>query len=763
MNNTNKSFRPTTHVLGYPRMGKQRELKWALEDYWREGLSQEQLLTEAKEIRQQHWQVQLDAGLDWITAGDFALYDHVLNHSYMFSVVPERFNVQQETTWQWDTYFRMARGRSTQGEDGAACEMTKWFDTNYHYLVPELKAGQAFQLKSEVWLEELKQALAITPKVKAVLIGPLTYLWLSKTQDGSDPLDLLPALLDVYAQLLHQVSELGIQWLQLDEPILGLDLPQAWKQGFESAYNQLKSGTTQLMIATYFSELNDNLSLACQLPVPALHLDAVRGKGDLSKVLDRLPPYKILSLGVVNGRNIWRTDEHAVCETLKPFQEALGERLWIGSSCSLLHVPEDLDQETQLHEDIKQRFAFAKQKCAEISKLALHLDQGAWKQSVSTPAEPVHTQGDELHAIISGLAEKDFRRHSEFKQRKIVQKKTFDLPAFATTTIGSFPQTNEIRQARLAFKQGSLSQMDYERAMEQEIQQAVAEQEAIGLDVLVHGEAERNDMVEYFGQQLQGYSFTQYGWVQSYGSRCVKPPVITGDIHRPEPMTVRWSQYAQSLTSRPMKGMLTGPITMLCWSFTREDIPLKTQAFQLALALQQEVLDLEAAGITMIQVDEPALREGLPLRKQDWQAYLRWAVDAFRLSVAPVKDSTQIHTHMCYAEFNDIIDAIAQLDADVITIETSRSNMELLDAFEAYQYPNDIGPGVYDIHSPIVPTQEWMVQLLRKAAKAIPPEQLWVNPDCGLKTRAWPETRAALSLMVNAAQQLRHEFAEIPA
>lgn len=758
VNISNKNIRPTTHVLGYPRMGKQRELKWALEDYWRGGLSQEQLLTEAKDIRQQHWQVQLDAGLDWITAGDFALYDHVLNHSYMFSVVPDRFKVEQESTWQWDTYFRMARGRSTQGEDGAACEMTKWFDTNYHYLVPELKAGQAFHLKSDVWLDELKQALTLTPNVKAVLIGPLTYLWLSKTQDGSDPLDLLPALLDVYAELLHQVSELGIQWLQLDEPILGLDLPQAWKQGFESAYNQLKSGATQLMLATYFSELNDNLSLACLLPVPALHLDVVRGKGDLNKVLDRLPPYKILSLGVVNGRNIWRTDEHAVCETIKPFHEALGERLWIGSSCSLLHVPEDLDQETQLHTDIKQRFAFAKQKCAEVSAIATRIEKGTWETNQDLAINP---KGNlELNARLAELNEHDFRRHSAFEQRKAIQQQAFELPAFATTTIGSFPQTNEIRQARLAYKQGSLSQADYEDAMKQEIQQAVAEQESIGLDVLVHGEAERNDMVEYFGQQLEGYSFTQYGWVQSYGSRCVKPPVITSDIVRNEPMTVRWSQYAQSLTSRPMKGMLTGPITMLCWSFTREDIPLKTQAFQLALALQKEVLDLEAAGITMIQVDEPALREGLPLRKQDWQDYLRWAVDAFRLSVAPVKDSTQIHTHMCYAEFNDIIDAIAQLDADVITIETSRSNMELLDAFEAYVYPNDIGPGVYDIHSPIVPTQEWMVELLRKAAKAIPPEQLWVNPDCGLKTRAWPETRAALTLMVNAAQQLRHEFAQ---
>ena len=771
MNNINVNDRQniSTHVLGYPRMGAQRQLKWALEDYWKGQLTQDQLLNEAANIRQSHWQIQLDAGLDFITAGDFALYDHVLNHSYMFGVVPERF-ASAESGWQWDTYFRMARGRSAQGDDCAACEMTKWFDTNYHYLVPEFTEQQTFSLNADVWLEEIKQAQALTPNVKAVLLGPLTYLWLGKTQNNGDAIDLLPQLLNVYSELLHKVSELGIEWLQLDEPILGLDLPQHWKQGFELAYNQLKSSPLKILLATYFSELDDNLTLACQLPVAGLHIDGINGKHDLPNVLDRLPPYKVLSLGLINGRNIWKADVDAILPVINDFYSTLGDRLWLASSCSLLHVPEDLDQEVNLVPQIKAQFAFAKQKCAEVSALPAQLaaqlqgDKHVLTQNpIKQTTKPLDAIGAELKQQIAQLTSSSFARANTFATRKTIQQQQFNLPLFATTTIGSFPQTKEIRQARLGFKQGSISQQVYETIMSEEIQHAVKEQENIGLDVLVHGEAERNDMVEYFGQQLEGYVFTDFGWVQSYGSRCVKPPIIASDVYRPQAMTVRWSQYAQSLTQKPMKGMLTGPITMLCWSFTREDISLKEQAFQLALALADEVLDLEKAGINMIQVDEPALREGLPLRQRDWQAYLRWAVDAFRLSVARVQDSTQIHTHMCYAEFNDIIEAIAELDADVITIETSRSNMELLQAFEDFKYPNDIGPGVYDIHSPIVPTQQWMAQLLQKAAQAIAPEQLWVNPDCGLKTRAWPETREALTLMVKAAKQLREQYAHVNA
>ena len=771
MNNINANARQniSTHVLGYPRMGAQRQLKWALEDYWKGQLTQDQLLNEAANIRQSHWQIQLDAGLDFITAGDFALYDHVLNHSYMFGVVPERF-ASAESGWQWDTYFRMARGRSAQGDDCAACEMTKWFDTNYHYLVPEFTEQQTFSLNGDVWLEEIKQAQALTPNVKAVLLGPLTYLWLGKTQNNGDAIDLLPQLLNVYSELLHKVSELGIEWLQLDEPILGLDLPQHWKQGFELAYNQLKSSPLKILLATYFSELDDNLTLACQLPVAGLHIDGINGKHDLPNVLDRLPPYKVLSLGLINGRNIWKADVDAILPVINDFYSTLGDRLWLASSCSLLHVPEDLDQEVNLVPQIKAQFAFAKQKCAEVSALPAQLaaqlqgDKHVLTQNpIKQTTKPLDVIGAELKQQIAQLTSSSFARANTFATRKTIQQQQFNLPLFATTTIGSFPQTKEIRQARLGFKQGSISQQVYETIMSEEIQHAVKEQENIGLDVLVHGEAERNDMVEYFGQQLEGYVFTDFGWVQSYGSRCVKPPIIASDVYRPQAMTVRWSQYAQSLTQKPMKGMLTGPITMLCWSFTREDISLKEQAFQLALALADEVLDLEKAGINMIQVDEPALREGLPLRQRDWQAYLRWAVDAFRLSVARVQDSTQIHTHMCYAEFNDIIEAIAELDADVITIETSRSNMELLQAFEDFKYPNDIGPGVYDIHSPIVPTQQWMAQLLQKAAQAIAPEQLWVNPDCGLKTRAWPETREALTLMVKAAKQLREQYAHVNA
>ncbi|GAA6134265.1 5-methyltetrahydropteroyltriglutamate--homocysteine S-methyltransferase [Oceaniserpentilla sp. 4NH20-0058] len=743
-------------------MGAQRQLKWALEGYWKGNLTQTELLEKAANVRQQHWQDQLDAGLDFITVGDFALYDHMLSHSYLFTVIPERFGAQQESDWQWDTYFRMARGRSAEGKDCAACEMTKWFDTNYHYIVPEFAPQQTFKLNPQVWLNEIKQAQQLTSKVKPVLVGPLTYLWLGKTQDGSDPLTLLPDLLKAYAQLLHQTQKLGVEWLQIDEPILGLDLPLAWQQAFEQAYNQLQSSSVKLLLATYFSPLHENLSIACSLPVAGLHLDGITGQSDLSRVLDRLPPYKVLSLGLINGRNIWCADIGEIQKIVEPFYNALGSRLWLSTSCSLLHVPEDLEQEQNLVPKIKQQFAFAKQKLNELSCLAKQVVNATDKRVVLNKKLEEITVST-LQSTINKLTPREFERNSAFKVRKQIQQKKFQLPAFSTTTIGSFPQTQAIRQARLGFKQGILSAQDYEDAMCKEIENAVSEQERIGLDVLVHGEAERNDMVEYFGQQLEGYSFTDFGWVQSYGSRCVKPPVITSDIQRPKPMSVKWSQYAQSLTSKPMKGMLTGPITMLCWSFTRDDISLKEQAFQLALALSQEVLDLEAAGIHIIQVDEPALREGLPLRQKDRAAYLRWAVDGFRLTVAKVQDSTQVHTHMCYAEFNDIIGAIAELDSDVITIETSRSNMELLKAFEDFKYPNDIGPGVYDIHSPVVPSEQWMVSLLEKAARLISPEQLWVNPDCGLKTRGWPETRQALTLMVQAAKQLRQSHTVIEA
>ena len=756
-----------SHILGYPRMGAQRELKWALEDYWAGNITEAQLLNEGRALRDQHWQQQMEGGLDFITAGDFAYYDQVLNHSMLFGVIPERFKPEgtPDGGWDLDTYFAMARGRSVQGKDCAACEMTKWFDTNYHYIVPEFEERQDFTLNASQYLAEIKQAQQLSKKVKPVIIGPLTFLWLGKAQGNFNKLDLLPNLVTAYRELLQQVASLGIEWLQIDEPILVLDLPQDWQQAFEGVYNQLSSAPIQLMLTTYFGELKENLNLACQLPVAGLHLDVVRGEAQLATILDRLPPYKILSLGIINGRNIWAADLQACLEKVQPIAQKLKHRLWLASSCSLLHVPQDLEQEQGFKQDEKSWFAFAKQKIAEVSTLANLLGAGvrsaALQKSKLVKQSKQNSNWIHNHLVqeaVSAIKPQDFTRTSDYPKRALVQKTALSLPLFPTTTIGSFPQTRKIRAARKNFKNGNTSLAQYQSSMEVEIARAVNEQESLGLDVLVHGEAERNDMVEYFGQQLKGYLFSQFGWVQSYGSRCVKPPIIAGDISRPQAMTVQWSAYAQSLTKKPMKGMLTGPITMLQWSFTREDISEEQQAYQLALALAQEVQDLEAAGIRVIQVDEPALREGLPLRKQDWQSYLRWAVDAFRLTVAAVKDSTQIHTHMCYAEFNDIIKAISELDADVITIETSRSNMELLQAFEDFEYPNEMGPGVYDIHSPLIPNKDWMVALLEKACESIPAQRLWVNPDCGLKTRAWPETRAALQLMVAAAKELRVQY-----
>ncbi len=772
------------HILGYPRMGAQRQLKWALEDYWSGKISQRQLVSEGQSFRRQNWLDQLDAGLPILTVGDFAWYDQVLNLSSILGVVPNRFIEDTHThtnTMQQDldTYFRMARGRSVNGEDTSACEMTKWFNTNYHYIVPELQKEQTFNVGCTSLIEEIEQAKALHKNVKPVLIGPLTYLWLSKVSHGDaqnnieDKLQFLPELLKAYADLLHQVAQTGVEWIQIDEPILGLDLSQEWKTAFETTYNQLNNVNCNLLLTTYFSDLKENLTLACQLPTAGLHLDVVSGPEQLDRILDRLPPYKVLSLGVVNGRNIWRADLSALHERLLPIAKKLKERLWIASSCSLLHSPVDLDQEEKLSAEIKPWLAFAKQKLSEVSVLAQSLSASTFskelnaeavelfeysKNAVQTRAQSKWVHNPNVLNDVSSISQKDLTRHGHYIKRQQIQQGLLKLPLFPTTTIGSFPQTVEIRQARLAFKQGKIVKTEYENAMQTEIRYAVEQQEKLELDVLVHGEAERNDMVEYFGEQLEGYIFSQYGWVQSYGSRCVKPPIIVGDISRKQAMTVKWSEYAQSLTSKPMKGMLTGPITMLCWSFTRDDISEETQAKQLGLALRQEVQDLEAAGIHIIQVDEPALREGLPLRQADWAGYLRWAVDAFRLTVGSVKDSTQIHTHMCYAEFNDIIEAIAELDADVITIETSRSNMELLQAFDKFEYPNEMGPGVYDIHSPILPSQEWMVALLEKAALSIPAQRLWVNPDCGLKTRSWQQCHDALSLMVAAAKELREKY-----
>ena len=755
------------HNLGFPRIGAQRELKWALEAYWKGESDQHALLQTARELRAHHWRVQQEYGLDQVPVGDFSFYDQVLDHSAMFGAVPPRFG-SVDGDVDLDTYFRMARGRAPSGEPTHACEMTKWFDTNYHYIVPELHQGQRFRLASSKLFDEVEEAKALGITLRPVVIGPLTWLWLGKVKgEEFERLELLDALLPVYGEILARLKKQGVEWVQIDEPILTLDLPYAWQRAFESVYTRLAANRPKLLLATYFGALEENLQQACRLPVDGLHVDLVRAPEQLAQVVDWLSGQQVLSAGLINGRNIWRSDLTALLDTLEPLRLRLGERLWIAPSCSLLHVPVDLAGEEKLDDEICSWLAFATQKVAEVSVLKKALVDGrkavAETLAASDAAVGTRRSSERLHraevreqaaAVDAAMGE----RHSPYAERSKLQRQKLNLPLFPTTTIGSFPQTAGIRTARRDFKAGRIGVDAYEKTMREEIAYAVKQQESIGLDVLVHGEPERSDMVEYFGEQLDGFALTCNGWVQSYGSRCVKPPVIYGDVARPKAMTVQWIRYAQSLTAKPMKGMLTGPVTILNWSFVRDDQPRADTCLQLALAIRDEVLDLEQAGVSIIQIDEAALREGLPLRLAQWKSYLDWAIRAFRITGNGVRNETQIHTHMCYSEFNDIIEAIAAMDADVITIETSRSDMELLDVFEDFQYPNAIGPGVYDIHSPNVPSVVQMVGLMEKAAERIQVERLWVNPDCGLKTRSWPEVAAALANMVAAAQRLRSGY-----
>ncbi|CPI35835.1 5-methyltetrahydropteroyltriglutamate/homocysteine S-methyltransferase [Bordetella pertussis] len=758
------------HNLGFPRIGAQRELKRAVEAYWAGRQTAEALHETGRALRAAHWQRQADAGVAFVPVGDFAWYDHILEWTTLLGAVPARFGHPEGKPVDLDTLFRMGRGRAPSGKPAAACEMTKWFDTNYHYIVPELTPGQTFRVAREDLFEQVKEAQALGHRVKPVIPGPLTWLWLGKgdafAQGAGDigKLQLLDALLPVYGEVLERLAGLGVEWVQIDEPALVLDLPQAWRDAYQAVYAKLAASPVKLLLATYFDGLKDNLATALALPVAGLHVDLVRAPDQLSDVASGLRPGQVLSAGVINGRNIWRTDLDAALAMLVPVREQLQERLWLAPSCSLLHVPVDLAGETELDAELLGWLSFAVQKLDELCLLGKALggdadpavQQGLAAQRAALQAR---RQSPRIHnpAVAQRMAGQAgvSRERAPFGQRIARQQSELRLPAFPTTTIGSFPQTAEIRALRRDWKSGALTDSAYENAIRKEIEEVIRFQEEVGLDVLVHGEPERNDMVEYFGELLAGFAFTKNGWVQSYGSRCVKPPIIFGDVARPAPMTVGWSAYAQSLTDKPVKGMLTGPVTILQWSFVRDDQPREATCRQLALALRDEVVDLEAAGIRVIQIDEPAIREGLPLRRADWRAYLDWAVDCFRLSTAGVGEATQIHTHMCYSEFNDIIESIAAMDADVITIETSRSNMELLKAFEDFHYPNDIGPGVYDIHSPNVPEVDWMVELMRKAAARLPKERLWVNPDCGLKTRAWPETEAALIGMVQAARTLR--------
>ncbi|PBK05321.1 5-methyltetrahydropteroyltriglutamate--homocysteine S-methyltransferase [Pseudomonas abyssi] len=756
------------HNLGFPRIGARRELKFALESYWKDQSSREELKTTAAALRQRHWAQQ--AELDLVPVGDFSFYDQVLDMSFTLGNLPER--VRDFHGDELDNYFRIARGRSAQtAEEHAGCcggvaagEMTKWFDTNYHYIVPEFTTDSAFTLNATRLIEQLCEARAQNVAAKPVIIGPLTYLAIGKEKDDSNRFDLLERLLPVYLELLTTLAAEGVEWVQIDEPILVTELPSGLDAAFEQAYHALAAAPVKLLLATYFGRLQDNLALVTRLPVAGVHLDAVNAADEIDALIAQLPQHSVLSLGVINGRNIWKTDLNAALQRLAPIATALGERLWVAPSCSLLHVPVDLASEQALDTEIASWLAFALQKLDELRILGSALNQGRNsvaseladnQAAIDSRRQSPRVTNPAVQAAVAAIDSSLGQRHSPYAERAARQSALLKLPLFPTTTIGSFPQTADIRQARRQFKSGELDEASYTQAMQAEIAHCVREQEALGLDVLVHGEPERNDMVEYFGEQLDGYAFSQYGWVQSYGSRCVKPPILFGDISRPQPMTVAWSTYAQSLTDKPMKGMLTGPVTILNWSFVRDDQPRSASCLQLALAIRQEVLDLEKAGVRIIQIDEAALREGLPLRRAQWQAYLDWAVESFRISANGVADDTQIHTHMCYSEFNDIIQSIAAMDADVITIETSRSDMELLDAFKHFEYPNDIGPGVYDIHSPNIPTQEYMVQLMKLAAERVPAERLWVNPDCGLKTRQWAEVTPALANMVAAARALR--------
>ncbi len=752
-----------THTLGFPRIGVKRELKKAIENYWKGIISEEKLFLAAKYLRKRHWQLQKENGIDLVPAGDFSLYDHMLDMTATLGAVPERFKFKGETV-DINTYFDMARGKGGAG----AMEMTKWFDTNYHYIVPEFKPYQSFKLSSEKIFDEVKEAIDEGFNVKPVLVGPLTYLFLGKeSEEGFDRFEHLDPILNIYEEILSRLSD-SCEWIQLDEPILVLELNKKVKEYFKEAYERLTkaSGSMKTLLATYFGKLGENEELALNLPIAGIHLDLIRAPEQLDSVLKNIDREKILSLGVVNGRNIWKTNLDTAISTVKKAYETIGkERIMIAPSCSLLHVPIDLDEETALSPEIKNWMAFAKQKCRELGTIreaAIGKDVSRElktnKEALQSRKESPLVTNKSVQEKLQKISQEMLSRKSPFAARIKKQNENFNFPLLPTTTIGSFPQTKEIRQIRSKFKKREISEENYKKSMKSFIKEVVEKQEELALDVLVHGEPERNDMVEYFGEQLEGYCFSKNGWVQSYGTRCVKPPILYGDVTRLKSMTVDWITYAQSLTRKPMKGMLTGPVTILCWSFVRDDQKRSETCRQIALALREEIKELEEAGIKIIQVDEPAIREGLPLRKSDWETYLQWAIGCFRLATSVVKDETQIHTHMCYSEFNDIIEWIAKMDADVISIEASRSKMELLKAFKDFNYPNQIGPGVYDIHSPRIPSKEEIKNLIIKATEVIPLENLWVNPDCGLKTRNWDEVIPSLRNMVEAAEELRKEI-----
>lgn len=755
--------------LGFSRIGQKRELKFSLERYWRGEIDVEQLQQTGKKLRKQHWQWQAQAGVDLMPVGDFAFYDHVLNLSALLNVIPKRHrNKNNPAKIDLDTLFLVARGQNTLNDDCclAASEMTKFFNTNYHYIVPEITEKQSFSIGYEQIFTEIEEAKALDYEVKPVLLGPVTYLYLAR-QIGSkfNKLSLLPNLLEAYQQILDRFAEQGVTWVQLDEPILTLELDVSWRQGVIDSYHKLKKSSIKILLASYFGSIEHNAQLISNLSIDGFHLDLVSDPQQLTTFLPLIRSDQTLSIGVVDGRNVWSAELDLLAQKLVSVAEELADRLWLSPSCSLLHCPVDLELETKLALDIKNQLAFAKQKLHELEQLRLLLTQPQTQYAQSIIAHCQNRRQEKLKRRlqsvtdrIEGLTEENYLRNKSFNERLPLQQAKLKLPFLPTTSIGSFPQTSALRGIRNRWRKNEITDDEYQIAVETLTKDCILKQQKLGLDVLVHGEAERNDMVEYFADKLTGIEVTEFAWVQSYGSRCVKPPLIYGDVSRKKPMTLALSQFSQAQTEKPVKGMLTGPVTLLHWSFVRQDIPKATVANQLALAVRDEVDDLQKSGIDIIQIDEPALREGLPLRKTEWEHYLDWSVKAFKLSASVAWDETQIHTHMCYSNFNDIIEAIANLDADVITIETSRSGMNLLNAFEDFNYPNQIGPGVYDIHSPNTPSVESIKRLIIEASKKVPINQLWINPDCGLKTRSWDEVEPALKNMVQAARELRTSF-----
>jgi 5-methyltetrahydropteroyltriglutamate--homocysteine methyltransferase len=752
--------------LGFPRMGRHRELKFALEKYWNGETDEDTLLRAAKSLRKEHWQLQVEAGIGVPPSNDFSLYDHVLDMAAAVGAIPRRFNCASGPA-SLQTYFAMARGT----QQAPALEMTKWFDTNYHFVVPEFEAGMRYELRSKKALEDYLEAKAQGIETRPALLGPVSFVLLGKPTETSVTREqVLSSILPLYDELLENLSSAGAEWVQIDEPCLCFDLDRVAQNLYRDAYATLTGNRSlpKFMLTTYFGDLGSNLDLALELGPAGLHLDLVRAPRQLDTLLAKKIPAVKVSLGLVDGRNVWRTDIHKAVGSLEAAISVLGkDRVEVAPSCSLLHSPFDLDAEARLNGVVRTWMAFAKQKLGEVALLAKAIDgRDVIREALADNMKAMQSRktssrvhNEEVESRLAAVNISMTSRKNPYTVRRLRQAEALSLPTLPTTTIGSFPQTSEVRKKRAAFRNGKIDSQTYNKFLEEETARCIRFQEEVGLDVLVHGEFERNDMVEYFGEQLDGFVFSENGWVQSFGSRCVKPPIIYGDVSRPKPMTVRWSQYAQSLSDRPVKGMLTGPVTILQWSFVRDDQPRSQTCRQIALAIRDEVEDLEAAGIRVIQIDEPAIREGLPLRRADWPEYLDWSVNAFRLASSGVADSTQIHTHMCYSEFNDIIDSIVKMDADVLSIECSRSRMELLDVFHRVHYPNEIGPGVYDIHSPRVPDNREIETLLRKALEVLSPDQLWVNPDCGLKTRGWTEVRLALGNMVATVATLRASIA----